>query len=123
MGFRARSRWASLIEGATMRRALLVSVGVAIGGSTLVAAPASATHTHVMEVRDGQCVVLAEDAGEEQVVLPDAVFQRNPNVVLDAGAATRSHPLHVLVHKREGGTRHPLYVLGEDTACTTYVNR
>jgi len=77
-----------------------------------------------MEVRDGHCVVLAADAGEERVVLPRAVFERNPNVMLAAGDVTRSHPLHVLVHKREGGTHHPLYVLGpEAAACTYIVNR
>ncbi len=66
------------------------AAGLVAGPSAafVLAAPgtALATHTHVMQVGSGQCVVLAEDAGEESVVLPAAVFQNNPNVDIPANA-------------------------------------
>jgi len=80
------------------------------------AAPAFATHTHVMEIgADGRCVLLAAGAGEEDVVLPLAVFERNPNVDV-APTTGRMHPLHVLVHLGVVGEQHHLAVAGTAAA-------
>jgi hypothetical protein len=106
------------------------AAGLVAGASAafVLAAPgtALATHTHVMQVGSGQCVALAEEAGEESVVLPAAVFQNNPNVDI-AASAGRTHPLHVLVHKGAAGDHRNLYVLGTQdatNACgTQFVNR
>ncbi|MBA2373873.1 MAG: hypothetical protein H0V74_06695 [Chloroflexi bacterium] len=107
---------------ATFVRALLVA-GTLLA---LSAVPALATHTHVMSVGNGQCVVLAEGAGEEDVALPLAVFDHNPNVTI-APTAGRMHPLHVLVHKGVPGTNHQMEVAGTAAAtalCSAgYVNR
>lgn len=87
---------------------------------------AFASHTHVKVVGNGGCVVLAEGAGEENVELPQAVFDNNPNVDVDATTG-RSHPLHVLVHLGVAGENNQLYVYGTpaaDAACADYyVNR
>lgn len=92
-------------------RALLVA-GTFLAFS---AVPVLATHTHVMQVGNGQCVVLAEGAGEADVALPLAVFDHNPNVTI-APTANRMHPLHVLVHKGVPGTNHPMEVAGTSAA-------
>jgi hypothetical protein len=102
-------------------------VALAAGGALLVTAPpALADHTHVKVVGNGRCVVMAEGAGEENVVLPASVFENNPNV--DAPQlAGRSHPLHVLVHLGQAGEQVHLFVYGTpaaNTACAAgYVNR
>jgi hypothetical protein len=87
---------------------------------------AVADHTHVKVVGNGECVVMAEGAGEENVDLPDAVFTHNPNVDI-AQAENRTHPLHVLVHQGRAGENNALYVYGTpdaNDACTEgYVNR
>ncbi|MEO8463448.1 MAG: hypothetical protein ABI555_09555 [Chloroflexota bacterium] len=75
------------------------------------AAPALAAHTHVMQVGNGRCVILAENGGEKDVVLPLSVFQHNPNVDI-APTADRMHPLHVLVHKGVPGDHNSLAVFG-----------
>lgn len=70
------------------------------GGVVLAApGPAFADHTHAKVVGNGQCVVLAEGAGEESVVvLPLSVFENNPNVdiapttALDDPSFDRSAP-------------------------------
>ncbi len=55
----------------------------------LAATPALGDHSHVKLLGNGQCVVLAEGAGEDDVVLPLSVFDHNPNVdVLPTGADT-----------------------------------
>lgn len=77
----------------------------------LSAAPALATHTHVMQVGNGQCVILAQNGGEEDVVLPLAVFNHNPNVDI-APTDGRRHPLHVLVHKGVPGDHNLMEVYG-----------
>ena len=77
----------------------------------LSAAPALATHTHVMQVGNDRCVILAQNGGEENVVLPPSVFGHNPNVVI-AAAEGRMHPLHVLVHKGVPGDHNALAVYG-----------
>ncbi len=70
--------------------------------------------------------MLAEEAGEESVVLPAAVFQNNLNVDI-AASPGETHPLHVLVHKGTAGDHQNLYVLDTQdatTACgTQFVNR
>ncbi|MFQ6172645.1 hypothetical protein ACK8HX_13635 [Oryzobacter sp. R7] len=109
----------------TVVRAALVA-GVAGGMALAWAAPAAADHTHAKVVGNGQCVVLAEGAGEEQVVLPASVFENNPNVDI-APTAGRMHPLHVLVHLGQAGEHNDLYVYGTPAAgaaCAAgYVNR
>lgn len=86
----------------------------ALGAVVLVAvlaAPVSASHTHVKQLGNGQCVLLAAGAGEADVVLPLAVFDHNPNVTI-APAANRMHPLHVLVHKGVPGDHNLMEVYG-----------
>ncbi|MET1085400.1 MAG: hypothetical protein ABWY12_20550 [Burkholderiales bacterium] len=111
-------------------RKFVSAAGLVAVASALVvfatAAPAAADHTHVKETGSGRCVVLAEGAGEESVVLPTAVFERNPNV--DAPqVAGRMHPLHVLVHLGTAGEQQAIYVLGSPAAIaacgTDFVNR
>lgn len=108
----------------TIRAALVAG---ATGGLLLTLSPAAfADHTHAKVVGNGQCVVLAEGAGEEAVVLPLSVFENNPNVDI-APTASRMHPLHVLVHLGQAGEHNALFVYGtpaEATACAAgYVNR
>ena len=72
---------------------------------------------------NGQCVVLAEGAGEDEVVLPLAVFEHNPNV--DVSSTGAAHPLHVLVHKGVPGDRGTYAVYGSaagDLCAAGYVN-
>lgn len=75
------------------------------------AAPALASHSHVMSVGDGRCIILAANGGEEDVALPSAVFDHNPNVDISP-APDRLHPLHVLVHKGVPGDRGRIAVAG-----------
>jgi hypothetical protein len=81
----------------------------------LAAAPALATHTHVMSLGNGECVLLAHEAGEESVVLPASVFTHNPNVDIPSTPG-RTHPLHVLVHLGQAGERLQLAVAGTAAA-------
>ncbi len=108
-----------------LRRVLAVG-GVGALSVLASAGTALATHTHVKVVGDGQCVVLAEKGGEEDVNLPSAVFAHNPNVQISP-AAGRNHPLHVLVHKGVPGGSDDYFVLGSSdasAACAAgYVNR
>jgi hypothetical protein len=90
----------------------------AIGSALLLAlavTPALASHTHVMSLGNGQCVLLALEAGEESVVLPLSVFENNPNVDI-AATAGRMHPLHVLVHLGQAGDHLELAVAGTAAA-------
>lgn len=114
----------------TTRTTIRAAILAAATGGLLLAAPGSAlaNHTHVKVVGNGQCVILAEGAGEELVVLPPAVFENNPNVSLPATVSpTRRHPLHVLVHLGKAGEQNALYVYGSAPgilACSAgYVNR
>lgn len=75
----------------------------------LTATPALASHTHVMALGNGECVLLAANGGEEDVTLPIAVYDHNPNVD-SAPAPGRLHPLHVLVHKGVPGDQNQLAV-------------
>lgn len=77
----------------------------------LSAAPALAAHTHVMQVGNGRCVILAQNGGEENVALPPSVFEHNPNVDI-APAEGLMHPLHVLVHRGVPGDHNALAVFG-----------
>jgi hypothetical protein len=81
----------------------------------IAATPALASHTHVMSLGNGECVLLAPEAGEESVVLPLSVFQNNPNVDIGATAG-RMHPLHVLVHLGQAGDHLQLAVAGTTAA-------
>ncbi|WP_426226174.1 hypothetical protein [Pseudarthrobacter sp. DSP2-3-2b1] len=104
------------------------ALGSSASGLLLLASSGAAVadHTHAKVVGNGQCVVLAEGAGEEHVVLPDAVFENNPNVDIPK-TLNRAHPLHVLVHQGRAGENNDLYVYGTpaaDAACAAgYVNR
>jgi hypothetical protein len=112
----------------TTRTTIRAATLAAVAGGFLLAAPgpAFADHTHAKVVGNGQCVVLAEGAGEESVVLPLSVFENNPNVDI-APTALRMHPLHVLVHLGQAGDHNALFVYGTpaaDAACAAgYVNR
>ena len=94
------------------RRLVRVSV---IAGALLVlsAAPVMATHTHVMRVGNGECVVIAASGHEDEVVLPLPVWS-NPNVDAGSSDTTRMHPLHVLVHTGVPGEHSGLAVYGSD---------
>lgn len=114
-----------VVKTRTTVRAGVLAAG--IGGAVLaLPAPAMADHTHVMVLGNGQCVVMAENAGEEAVALPLAVFEKNPNVDISP-TALRMHPLHVLVHQGRPGENNALYVYGTpaaDAACAAgIVNR
>ena len=65
-----------------------VAGAVALSAVVLGAAPASADHVHFRVLGNGDCVLLAAEGGEQEVVLPHA----------DGFAANRRHPLHVNVH-------------------------
>jgi hypothetical protein len=98
----------------SLRRTLGVGV-LATAMSLAAASSALATHTHVMVVGNGLCVVIAENAGEENVALPSSVFEANPNVDI-AATEGRSHPLHVLVHQGVPGEHGEIYVYGSAEA-------
>lgn len=99
-----------------MRRIVILVVGVLVW--VAAAAPALATHTHVMMTGNGSRVILAANGGEKDVWLPPAV----------EGAETRRHPLHINVHQGEPGTRHgdPVIWVQDSTGdlanCAGYVN-
>ena len=81
---------------------LIIAAVVAATAAVGAAAPASASHVHSMEVRDGVCVLLAAEGGEKYVVLPFA----------DELPANRRHPLHVLVHLGRPGQNFNIGVYG-----------
>lgn len=87
----------------------------------LAATPALANHTHVMALGNGQCVLLAANGGEEDVTLPMAVFEHNPNVDI-APTADRLHPLHVLVHQGVPGEHKAIAVAGTAAAAALCAN-
>ncbi|MBA3586292.1 MAG: hypothetical protein H0W41_01485 [Chloroflexi bacterium] len=101
--------------------------GVLIAGAVLLvtASSALASHEHARLLGNGECVILAQNGGEQWVELPRAVFENNPKVTLDydAIAANRRHPLHVLVHKTGQGTG-AVWVYGPESNmfCLGYVN-
>ena len=96
----------------------LVSVTLMAGALlALSAAPALANHAHVMQIGNGECVLLAQNGGEDEVELPLSVFEHNPNVTI-APAPDKLHPLHVLVHKGVPGMHNHLEVAGTGPAST-----
>jgi hypothetical protein len=97
-----------------MKRLVRPAVGAALL-LALAATPALASHTHVMAIGNGECVVLAANGGEEDVELPLAVFDNNPNVDTTP-APDRLHPLHVLVHKGVPGDHNQIAVAGTPEA-------
>jgi hypothetical protein len=92
-------------------RILLMAAGLL----ALSASPVVASHTHVMALGNGQCVLLAANGGEEDVTLPMAVFEHNPNVDI-VPAPDRLHPLHVLVHQGVPGEHNAIAVAGTAAA-------
>ena len=107
-----------------MKRLVRPALGAALL-LALTATPALANHSHVKLLGNGQCVVLAEGAGEDEVVLPPSVFENNPNV--DVPSTGAAHPLHVLVHRGVPGDHGSYAVFGSDAGnamCAAgYVNR
>lgn len=96
----------------------------ALGAAFLLAlatTPALASHTHVVGLGNGQCVLLAAKGGEEAVELPLAVFERNPNVDIAPGP-DRLHPLHVLVHQGVPGEHNAIAVAGTAAAAALCPN-
>ena len=84
-----------------------------------------ASHGRARLLANGQCVIFAQNGGEQWVELPPAVFENNPNVTLDYDTTptNRLHPLHVLVHKTGQGTG-AVWVYGpeSDMFCLGYAN-
>ncbi len=75
-----------------MKRLVRPALGAALL-LALAATPALANHSHVMLLGNGQCVVLAEGGGEDDVVLPLSVFDAQPatsDVALDGCGSIRS---------------------------------
>lgn len=97
-----------------MKRLIRPALGAAVL-LTLAVTPALANHSHVKLLGNGQCVVLAANGGEEDVSLPLAVFNHNPNVDI-APAQDRMHPLHVLVHQGRPGEHKSIAVAGTAAA-------
>jgi hypothetical protein len=96
----------------------IIGAGLLLG---LAVTPVLASHTHVMALGNGECVILAANGGEEDVALPMAVFDHNPNVDI-APVPDRLHPLHVLVHKGVPGDHNQLAVAGTAEAATLCAN-
>jgi hypothetical protein len=114
-----------------MRRVLVsgLAVVVSLAGANV----ASADHTHVLVLPNGSCAILAAKGNEKYQILPDVLFDNNPNVDaddavggLDGLPLNRRHPLHVLVHLGVPGADGDIAVVGsaQDPCATTgnYVN-
>lgn len=97
-----------------MNRIIRVLLG-SIALLALAVGPVAASHTHVIALGNGQCVLLAANGGEANVSLPLAVFEHNPNVDI-APAPDRMHPLHVLVHQGVPGEHKAIAVAGTAAA-------
>lgn len=105
------------------RQALAIAGVAALTLGMLIPAVAHAEHTHVRVIGNGQCVVIAEDSGEQSVTLPDVVFDNNPNVDISPSSG-RNHPLHVLVHQGKPGEVGRIFVKGPADPCDgEYVNQ
>jgi hypothetical protein len=98
-----------------MMRRLVIVPAAAILLLLIGAAPVAASHTHVMALGHGQCVLLAANGGEEDVALPLSVFDHDPNVDIAPGP-DRLHPLHVLVHQGVPGEHNAIAVAGTAAA-------
>jgi len=88
------------------RKLLMWAAGALVLAAAAMPGLASADHLHSKEVGNGDCVVLAQNGGENLVVLPD----QNPHITNQP--EDRRHPLHVLVHLGEPGQNFPIGVLG-----------
>lgn len=97
---------------------MLAVLMIAMSTVPAMALPAFADHTHVVQLGNGQCVILAGRGGEKFVRLPHA----------DEFDENRQHPLHVKVHLGEPGTRRGKSVIfvkgsaGDIENCTSYAN-
>lgn len=95
-----------------MRKGVVLGAA-ALAAVVLSAGPAAATHSHVLVLADGSCVILAENGAESEIDLSTGgVYAHNPNVDITPTAG-RNHPLHVLVHKGAAGDRIELQVMGD----------
>ena len=95
-----------------MRHRFVVAAGIALGAVVLWGGPASASHTHVRVLANGDCVILAANGAESELDLSGTgIFDHNPNVDV-APTVDRNHPLHVLVHKGAAGEVQRLEVMG-----------
>ena len=97
------------------------------------ASGARADHTHVLILPGGNCAMLAAEGSEKCQILPEVLFENNPNVDADDAAGgldglplNRRHPLHVLMHLGIPGADGDIAVMGsaQDPCATTgdYVN-
>ncbi|HYN48006.1 MAG TPA: hypothetical protein VER83_04020 [Candidatus Nanopelagicales bacterium] len=100
---------------------IVLAMLVALALLAVVAGPALASHSHVMAIGGGRCVLLAANGGEEDVELPLSVFAHNPNVDIAPGP-DRLHPLHVLVHQGVPGEHKGIAVAGTAAAAALCVN-
>ena len=93
-----------------MKRLVRPALGAAVL-LALAATPALANHSHVKLLGNGQCVLLAEGAGEDDVVLPLSVFEHNPNVTCPSTGAAPPAP-----RARPPGRprRHEVVAVGSD---------
>jgi hypothetical protein len=98
-----------------VKRRIARAVALAAVAAMALAPAALANHGHVLSLGDGRCVLLAAEGGEDEVVLPLAVFDHNPNVDIVPGA-DRMHPLHVLVHQGVPGEHRSIAVAGTAAA-------
>ena len=114
-----------------MRR-MLVS-GMAAVFALAGAGVARADHTHVLVLPNGSCAIVAAEGNEKYLILPEVLFDNNPNVDADDAAGgldglplNRRHPLHVLVHLGVPGADGDIAVMGsaQDLCAETgnYVN-
>lgn len=102
-------------------RGILVAFVAALAAVAFPTA-AFADHLHVIQLGNGQCVVLAQSGNERYVDLPDASFQNTTEPTTTANP----HPLHVHVHRGEPGQVQTIAVYGSalDPCAATgaYVN-
>jgi hypothetical protein len=101
-----------------MKRRLVTTLVLSTLTVAALATPAAADHTHVMQVGNGKCVILAADGGERYVELPHEGDHPED----------RRHPLHTKVHLGEPGVRGGQEVIwvkgsaGDLANCDGYVN-
>lgn len=87
------------------------------------ALPAAAHHTHVRHVgQTGDCVIVADGAGEAEVDRPDVIFTLGISSDPEGGA---DHPLHVLVHKGQPNAdgAGSDWQLSSSNDCAVFVNQ
>lgn len=102
-------------------RGFLVVLAVAVAAMVFPTL-AFADHLHVIQLGNGQCVILAQNGNERYVDLPDASFKNTAEPTTTANP----HPLHVHVHRGQPGQVQTLAVYGSaaDPCAATgaYVN-